>query len=67
MRQPPATVFRLPRAGPPGRDPAEPVKLPCRIAMGPKETLPVFHCRLLSFVSRTPISAGRRCFRLLGR
>jgi len=36
-----------------------------RISMGPRETLPVFHCRLLSFVSNTPIPAERRCFRLL--
>jgi hypothetical protein len=33
--------------------------------MGPRETLPVFHCRLLSFVSNTPIPAERRCLRLL--
>jgi len=36
-----------------------------RISMGPRETLPVFHCRLLSFVRNTPIPAERRCFRLL--
>jgi hypothetical protein len=42
-------------------------KLSYRISMGPKETLPVFHCRLQSFVSDTPISTERRCFRLLSK
>jgi len=36
-------------------------KLSYRISMGPRETLPGFHCRLLSFVSSTPIPAERRC------
>ena len=40
-------------------------KLSYRISMGPRETLPVFHCRLVSFVRSTPIPAERRCFRLL--
>jgi hypothetical protein len=40
-------------------------KLSYRMSMGPRETLPVFHCRLMSFVTNTSISDERRCFRLL--
>jgi hypothetical protein len=40
-------------------------RLSYRMSMGPRETLPVFHCRLQSFVTNTPIPVERRCFRLL--
>ena len=36
-------------------------RLSYRMSLGPKDTLRVFHCRLLDFVNRVPITDERRC------
>lgn len=41
-------------------------RLSYRMSLGPKDTLQVFHCRLVDFVRRVPVAEERRCF-LAGR
>jgi Polysaccharide deacetylase len=39
-------------------------RLSYRMSLGPRDTLPVFHCRLSAFVHQLPIAAERCCARL---